>query len=88
MKKKMAKKSLYIMVMVFIIGIILIFSSPLIGQNLGDKAIGRNGGVMDTSQYHRIIDTNSSTFQTAGLVLSLVGGFGLLLSGFALYKEL
>lgn len=88
MKKEMAKKSLSIMVIIFVIGIMLILSSSLIGQSFGDKAIERNGGVMDTSQYHRIIDTNSSNFQTVGMVLSLVGGFGLLLSCFALYKEL
>ena len=88
MKKEMAKKSLAIMIFVFIIGCILIFSSPLMGQSFGDKAIQRNGGSMDTSRYERIIDTNTSNFQTVGMILSLVGGFGLLISGFALYKEL
>ena len=43
---------------------------------------------MDTSQYERIIDTNTSNFRTVGLILSLAGGFGFLLSGFALYNEL
>lgn len=88
MKKKMAKISLGVMVTTFVIGIILIFSSASIGQNMGHNAIQRRGGSMDTSQYERIIDTNTSNFRTVGLVLSLVGGFGLLLSGYALYNEL
>lgn len=88
MKKEMAKKSLALMITVFIIGCILILSSPLIGQNLGDKAIQRNGGSMDTGRYERIIDTNASNYQTIGTIIALVGGFGLLLSGFAVYKEL
>lgn len=43
---------------------------------------------MDTSEYERIIDTNTSNYQIVGGITSLVGGCGLLLSGFALYKEL
>jgi len=88
MKKEMAKKSLCIMAIIFIIGIITIFSSLSIGENFGSKAMQKNGGSMDTSRYERIIDNNTSNFQTIGMILSLVGGFGLLISGFALYKEL
>ena len=88
MKKEMAKRSLYIMAIVFMIGIITIFSSPAIGEIFGSKAMQRNGGSMDTRQYERVIDSNTFNFQTIGTVLSLVGGFGILLSGFAIYKEL
>lgn len=59
-----------------------------IGQKMGSDAINARGGSMDTSSYERIIDTNTSNYRTVGLVLSLVGGFGTLLSGYALYKEL
>lgn len=88
MKKKMAKTSLLIMCILFVVGLILIFSSLLIGQNAGDQAISDAGGSMDTNRYNRIIDTTTENYRTGGLVLSLVGGFGVLLSGYALYKEI
>lgn len=86
--KNIAKNSLVIMIIVFIIGCVLIFYSPLIGQSFEEKAIDKSGGVMDTSQYEQIVDTNTSSYKTAGTIISLVGGSGLLLSGFVLYKEL
>lgn len=76
------------MTVMLIIGLMLILSSTALGSRMGSNAIQRNGGSMDTSQYERIIDTNTSNFQTVGLILSFVGGFGFLLSGFALYNEL
>ncbi|MCF6466147.1 hypothetical protein [Clostridium sp. Cult2] len=88
MKKIIAKRTLYIMVIMLIVGLIIILSSTAIGNRMGNNAIQKNGGSMDTSQHERIIDTNTSNFRTVGLILSLVGGFGMLLSGFALYNEL
>ena len=76
------------MVIVLVLGFILIFSSGSIGQNKGDSAVVSNGGSMDTSQYIRIIETTTSNFRTTGLILSLIGGFGFLISGYELYKEL
>ncbi|MCT4686841.1 hypothetical protein [Vallitalea sp.] len=87
-KFRMAKKSLKVMAVLFAIGIILILFSGSIGESMGEKAIQSCGGCMDTSSYERIIDTNTSNFRIVGLVLSLVGGFGTLLSGYAVYKEL
>lgn len=88
MKKVIAKRALFSMTVMLIIGLMLILSSTALGSRMGSNAIQRNGGSMDTSQYERIIDTNTSNFQTVGLILSFVGGFGFLLSGFALYNEL
>ena len=88
MKKNFAKNSLISMAIVLILGFILIFSSGSIGQNKGDRAVVSNGGIMDTSEYIRIIETTTSNFRTTGLILSLIGGFGFLISGYALYKEL
>jgi uncharacterized membrane protein YjjP (DUF1212 family) len=88
MKKRMAGTSLLVMVIIFVIGLILIFLSSSIGERIGFNAIQNNGGSIDTSTYERIINSNTSNFRTVGLVVSLVGGFGLLLSGYALYKEL
>jgi len=76
------------MAIILVIGIALILSSVSIGQKAGDNAIKRNGGSMDTSRYERIINTTTSNYQIIGGVLSFMGGFGILLSGYALYKEL
>lgn len=88
MKKKMAKTSLYMMMVAFIVGMILIFSSAAIGQGMGRSAMQANGGSIDTRVYERIIDTNTLNYRTAGAIISLIGGFGVLLSGYAVYKEL
>lgn len=88
MKKKFAKNSLISMVIVLILGFILIFSSGSIGQKKGDNAVASNGGMMDTSQYERVIESTTNNLRTTGLILSLIGGVGFLISGYALYKEL
>jgi len=88
MKKKMVRTSLCVMVITLVIGIALILSSVSIGQKAGDNAIHRNGGSMDTNQYERIINKTTTNYQIVGGVLSLMGGFGILLSGYAFYKEL
>ncbi|MDR0929527.1 MAG: hypothetical protein LBM74_07425 [Oscillospiraceae bacterium] len=88
MKKKVATGALAAMGMLFIIGLVLIFSAPGIGQGAGDAALRANGGGMDTSQYVRIIDGSVQSCRLGGLVMALVGGCGLLISGSALYKEL
>ena len=88
MKKKIAIASLAIMCVMFIVGLVLIFSAPTIGQNAGSAAMRNNGGSMDTSKYERIVDETTASYRIGGLVISLVGGFGLLASGYALYKEI
>ena len=75
-------------VVAFVVGLILIFSSASIGEYFGQNAIDANGGMMDTSEYERIITDNTENFRMGGVVLSLVGGLGLLLSGYALYTEI
>lgn len=88
MKKKFVLRALIVMSMLLIIGIILIFSSGVVGENVGSAAIQSNGGSMDTESYQRIVNTTTVNFQITGSILSIVGGFGVLLSGNALYKEL
>lgn len=80
--------SLAIMCFMFITGLALIFSAPSIGRNAGNAAVRNNGGVMDTNQFERIIDGTTVSYQIGGLAISLVGGFGLLISGYAFYKEI
>lgn len=88
MKSKIAKNSLVVMGVAFIVGLILIFSSASIGESFAQNAIQANGGEMDTSEYERIITSNTENLRMVGLVISLVGGLGSLLSGYALYNEI
>lgn len=88
MKKVNIKRILFIMVVMLFIGLILIMYSTKIGKKIGYNAIQKNGGSMDASSYEMIIETSTSNFHTGGLVLSLVGGLGSLLSGYALYNQL
>lgn len=83
MKQKFARTSLLIMLIVCVIGFALIFSSLFIGEKKGDAAMQANGGVIDTNQYYRIIDTTAANYKTAGFILALIGGSGMLLSGYA-----
>ena len=88
LKKKAATISLLLMIALFIIGLDLLFTSTSIGQNAGSQAIRNNGGSMDTASYEYIINSTATNYRTGGMVISLVGGFGMLLSGFFIYKEL
>lgn len=85
MKKKIATTSLIVTGITFVVGLILIFSSTSIGESFGQNAMQANGGMMDIPEYERIITVNTENFRMGGLVISLVGGFGSLLSGYALY---
>jgi len=87
MSKKMVGVFLVFMCFLFIIGLVLIFSAPSSGQNAGTNAIWKRGGSIDTWEYQQIIESTTSAYRTGGLVISLVGGFGMLLSGYALFKE-
>jgi len=75
-----------VMCILFIIGIVLIFSAPSAGENAGIRAIQNHGGGMDTNHFVRIIESTTKSYQTGGLVISLVGGFGLILNGYFLIK--
>ena len=88
MKKRFAMQALVTMGALFIIGLILVFSSGKIGENAGHRAMVKNGGSMDTSAYERVIDTAVLNYQIAGGILSLIGGCGVLLSGCAVYREI
>lgn len=88
MKKKYIITSLIVMSLLFIGGLIILFSSTAIGQRVGHRELQANGGSMDTTQYYNIISSTTENFRTAGMVISLVGGLGVLLSGYGVYKEI
>lgn len=88
MKENIAKNVLLVMIISFIIGLTLIFLSTSIGNSFGQSVIEARGGAIDTSEYERIINSNTESFRTGGAVLSLVSGLGLLLSGYVVYNEI
>ena len=88
MRKKFAINALIVMSGIFILGLILVLYSGEIGQHAGSKAIRNQGGSMDTSKYERIIKTTTVNFQIVGGVLSIIGGCGLIVSGYSTYREL
>ena len=88
MRKKFAISALIVMSCTVILGLILVLYSGEIGQNAGSKAIRSRGGSMDTGAYERIINTTTVNFQIVGGVLSIIGGFGLIISGYSTYREL
>jgi hypothetical protein len=88
MKKRFALISLIIMVGLLVGGLVMMFNSTTAGRNEGQRAIQAYGGTMDTQQYNNIINSTTENFRTAGMVISLVGGFGLLISGYGVYKEI
>ena len=88
MKKIFAERALVIMISIFVMGLIFLFSSVKAGEKAGHKAMVNNGGSMNTSAYYRVIDTTTLNYQIIGGVSSLIGGCGLLISGYAIYKEM
>lgn len=88
MKKEFAKKSLIITAALLCIGLILILSSGAIGEKAGTTVLQSSGGFLSTSTDPDVVNRTADNFRIAGLILSLIGGFGILVSGHALYKEL
>jgi len=88
MKKKLAITSLCLMAAACVVGFILIFSSLSAGEKAGHAAMQGNGGSMDTTAYYRVIDTTADNYRTAGFVLALVGGAGVVVSGAGVYREM
>ena len=87
LKKRFLKLTLIIMIIMIIVGFILILFSNSIGQKIGTDSI-QEGNTTITSEDPTIVEANTHNFRIVGSILSLIGGFGMLLSGFVLYKEL
>jgi hypothetical protein len=87
-KKRYVLTSIIVMSFLFFGGLIMLFSSTALGESAGGRAIHSNGGSMDTQQYINIINSTTDNFRTAGTIISLVGGFGVLLGGYGIYKEI
>ncbi len=88
MKNNVEKMVLILLVSLTVVGFVLIFTSGMVGEAFGNIAMKQNGGLMDTIDYERVYATATTNVRTAGSILALVGGFGLLLSGYAYYQRL
>ena len=88
MKKLYLSVSLIIMAGLFIGGLYILASSVKIGQEAGQKAINSNGGSMDTQQYYGVINQTTENYRIEGIIISITGGAGLLLSGYEIYNEI
>ncbi|MCI2106801.1 MAG: hypothetical protein LKK00_08835 [Intestinimonas sp.] len=85
--KKQVKIALIVTGFMFAIGLILVFSSGAIGDLAGQDAIFSNGGSMGTAAYERIVNATTTNFQIAGGIVSLIGGFGVLLNWYFFCKD-
>ncbi len=88
MKSNFEKTILVLIISVTMIGFLLIFTSGMIGEALGGYAMEQNDGAMATIDYERVYSTATTNFRTAGSILALIGGFGLVLSGYTYYQRL
>lgn len=88
MKERFIKMSLIIMIIMIIVGFLLILFSYSIGHKIGSETVRQGNGITVTTQDPRIIEANTNNFRIVGSILSLIGGFGMLLCGYIIYKEL
>jgi len=88
MKKKIAVYTFVGMCLGFIVGLVLIFSAPTRGFYEGTRFVRRMGGSVDTNQFEILIEGTIISYQAGGFVISLVGGLGMIVSGYVLHKEL
>jgi purine-cytosine permease-like protein len=87
MKHKYEIIAFVAMCLMFAVGLVLIFSSPEMGQIAANAAVRRAGGSMDTDQFLLVFESAVSSFLAGGFILSLIGGLGLLGSGCILIKK-
>ncbi|WP_353097791.1 hypothetical protein [Tissierella praeacuta] len=80
MKNLISSKKLLIVFLFFlIIGLIFIFSSFFISKEIV-SSVNRRGYkvMMDAASYFNMIDNIASNFRIGGLVISLIGGLGVI----------
>jgi hypothetical protein len=87
MKKKVTI-NLSIMILLLIIGIFVLVNASNYGWNDADDAVLANGGSMETDRVYMIADMSTKSYQIIGGIILAIGGLGILLSGYVLYKHL
>ena len=76
------------MFIICVIGFVIIFSSGAIGNSMGYNYLQKYEDGVSSNIFEKYSNDITSNFRTAGQVLSTVGGFGILLCGYAYYNEL
>lgn len=79
--------AMILFVAMFVAGVIVVMCATSIGQNAGHAAVMRNGGSMDTSLYHLIIQSAISSAQISGGIIAGVSGLGALMTGMLFHRE-
>ena len=87
-KQKVAKQVLTYTAVIMVIGLVLISTSGWLGDYMGSNALQNQGGMMDTSEYERIIKNTTDNVRAIGFIVSMISGIGLVMSGHALYNQL
>lgn len=78
MKQKYLKP--IISIFIFFIGIIILLNSITLSQNNITHIMAANGGSMDTNIYLIYLEQSISTYKFLGIVLMLIGGFGVIMN--------
>lgn len=60
----------------FVIGLIVIFSSVSLGSTTANTYLRSQGGSMDTAQFTIILEGYINMYRWFGSILSVIGGFG------------
>lgn len=69
--------SIIIALVLFAIGVFMLFHSVMWGQQAANSYLLAQGGGMDTAQFMIILQESISTYRWLGGILSLIGGLGL-----------
>jgi hypothetical protein len=71
----------------FIVGMYLIFNAFTFGESFVSTKTANNGGSMDSNLYNITLQESTNNIRTAGELLSLVGGIGIIFYGYILFKD-
>lgn len=79
----MRKENWFVVVgiLLFVIGIIVLFNGTNIGMGIAEKALQTNEGLIDTEKYHFIMKSNALSCQIGGGIIALIGGISAIVFG-------
>jgi hypothetical protein len=65
---------------IFVIGLIILMNSINLGNHEMYNIMKANGGSMDTNKYMIYLEQSIITFRSAGSILTILGGLGVLVA--------
>lgn len=66
-----------IALVLFAVGLLMIFNSVAWGQKAANSYLLAQGGGMDSAQFMIVLQESINTYRWVGAILSLIGGLGL-----------